>query len=705
MAAALVAASWAGTAGASGDYGCTPDWALDRAGFDCAGTALLSPRNDTRINLAFLLRDKAGLTAPGALAYPKRDWDTQGFGHVFASWQSLQSAFWPRPEGEEDGYADGAAYAGTRCQTLESGAAAFRAALAASKVPAGERTALGAARDLLKPACDGEKAEPAWPAGIASAPGREYLAYLKGAWAFYAERGELAEAAFLPLGRSKDGWIAETSTYMVYRNRLARAQAMGLGEWGEWQGGDKVDRAALVAAGSAADTYLKSYPKGLYFASASGLVRRIDWMGGDRAALSRRYAPMLAAAEPIAPAARDLIEEVDNKLLFASGMSGALETPMLLAVSDLMRMRGPDPEGLADVPAPISAAELAAQAGAFAGAPELWSFVQASHAYYVAHDDARVLALIPDDARKPAYGPLAFSRQLLRGLALERLHDPHAAGFWTQLAGGAHDLYQRPAVELAWAMNRERADALAEVYAAGSPVREADIRTLLLARVAGPDLLRRQAGPAGADPVERQVALLTLLTKELSRGRYADFGRDLALVPRDAPSGNGRGAEWDGAWLAGDEGSAVPLGLFTRGTWQDGFACPALAVTAAKLAAVPTDVRAQLCLGEFYRLNGFDDLFAYPAAPKPDELGGTPDRFSGKAIARGGLYAAVLANRAAGADETAYALYRSVMCYAPSGINACGDADVPQAQRKAWYLRLKREFPTSAWASRLKYYW
>jgi hypothetical protein len=30
---------------------------------------------------------------------------------------------------------------------------------------------------------------------------------------------------------------------------------------------------------------------------------------------------------------------------------------------------------------------------------------------------------------------------------------------------------------------------------------------------------------------------------------------------------------------------------------------------------------------------------------------------------------------------------------------------VPVAQRKAWFLRLKREYPSSRWAQELKYYW
>jgi hypothetical protein len=72
---------------------------------------------------------------------------------------------------------------------------------------------------------------------------------------------------------------------------------------------------------------------------------------------------------------------------------------------------------------------------------------------------------------------------------------------------------------------------------------------------------------------------------------------------------------------------------------------------------------------------------------------------------RSAIYAGVLADRTASADDTAYALYRSIQCYAPSRNNACGGQDVPEAQRKAWFQRLKRDYAGGRWATSLKYYW
>lgn len=57
------------------------------------------------------------------------------------------------------------------------------------------------------------------------------------------------------------------------------------------------------------------------------------------------------------------------------------------------------------------------------------------------------------------------------------------------------------------------------------------------------------------------------------------------------------------------------------------------------------------------------------------------------------------------ADDKALALNRAVRCYAPGGNNSCSGTEVELAQRRAWYFRLKREYPQSRWARDLKYYW
>jgi hypothetical protein len=149
----------------------------------------------------------------------------------------------------------------------------------------------------------------------------------------------------------------------------------------------------------------------------------------------------------------------------------------------------------------------------------------------------------------------------------------------------------------------------------------------------------------------------------------------------------------------------IPLGLFRTGASSDDFDCPALAATAQALVRNPRDYKPRLCLGDFYRSYGFDNLGVAEGRPGIDELGGTPTLFPGKPTSRGDIYADIIRDPKAPAQDKAYALFRAINCYAPSGNNECGNADVPQSQRRAWFQQLKRDYASSTWAQTLRYYW
>ena len=79
---ALALAGMSTVAWACADSSCTPTWSLQGYAPDCANRAMLTPSNDSRVNLLFLLRNKAGLRSAG-LAYPAGDYETAGFGQAF----------------------------------------------------------------------------------------------------------------------------------------------------------------------------------------------------------------------------------------------------------------------------------------------------------------------------------------------------------------------------------------------------------------------------------------------------------------------------------------------------------------------------------------------------------------------------------------------------------------------------------------------
>lgn len=697
--AALALLAPSGPAQASGDSGCYPAWTLYNRGMACSNSAALAPGNDSRVNLFYLLRDKQGATSAG-VTHARRKWEGRAYGHSFFDWGLLRLAYFPKAEDEQRAGPD---FLGSTCVSLASGDAGFGAAVRANaRIPATEREALVKGREMLAARCGTTEAAfaPAWPDGIASAPGKEFLSYLQSADAFYAGNWLAARTGFSQLARSRDPWLAETATYMVPRVDLNAAQANSFNEWGDLDRKKAADETGLASARSGFEAYAKRYAKGRYVASAQGLVRRTMWLGADTTGLAREYERLLTATPAGQEASADLIQEIDNKLLIPQGTTPTgegIDGPLLLATIDLMLMRSYGEDDKAG----ITAAQIAAQESRFAGRTDLFGLVQANHAFYVAQDMRRVLQLIPDDARRRAFSPIQFSRQVLRGMALASLKDRNEAGFWREMLNGADRLYQRPLVELALAMNYERAGKMPDIFGAGSPITDGAIREILMIKVAGPDILRGQAKDASRDRHERDVALFTLLFQNLRRGHYAAFGNDSALI--DA------GANADaGIWNLQQQ-DTVPVGLFRAGKWSDGYACPALSATAATLARNPREAKARLCLGDFYRLNGFDG-YGEPddyggSKPRPEELGQSRSLFPGKDMPRGTLYTDLIADVATPAPEKAYALYRAVNCYAPNGNNACGGADVEQSQRQAWFQRLKREFPQSPWAQKARYYW
>jgi hypothetical protein len=681
---------------ASGDYSCYPTWKLANASYGCNDSAVLAPGNDTRVNLFYLLRDRQGVGTSG-LSYSPQGEDTDlSLGHNFLGWDGFAWAFYRRGAADDDGGGD---RSGSRCVSLALGDQAFDAAMHANRgLPAAERGSLLAARGILGQTCSASgsaSTAPSWPA-VASAPGREYLAYLLAANAFYAGEWDTARQGFARLKASRDPWLGETAAYMLPRTELNAAQVAAFDEYGSFEAG-KADRAALERARAGFGDYLKRYAKGRYAASAAGLVRRTMWLGGDVAGLSREYERLLGATPAAGEGALGLVQEIDNKLLTTPSARGAVDGPLLLATIDLMMMRQSESDTAAGEAIIISIAQIAAQESRFAGRADLFGFVQANHAFYVQKDPRRVLELIPDAARQASFTPVEFSRQVLRGQALSALGDRNAAGFWREMLGGATAPYQRPAVELGLALTWERSGRLSEVFAPGSPIGESSIREILLARIAGPALLRAQARRPDRPQHERDVALFTLLHKDLMHGDYAGFLADAALVRAGAPA---EGATWD---LPAQH--TIPLGMFRSGGTAEGYPCAPLARSVAALGRNPRDAKALLCLGDFYRLNGFDDYGRYGTVPKSDELGGTASQFPGRMTPRAALYDAVIADPAAGADEKAYALYRAVYCYAPNGNNTCGGADAPQSRRQAWFQRLKRDYPASEWATKLRYYW
>lgn len=695
-AAALLLPFAPSIARASGDWGCLPAVmpASDDYGYGCAGTALLTPANDTRINLVLLMADRHG----GLRTYPPKREPMQAPPlPVPVSWEDFVARIGPAGATGDEPQGWVLQGEGSVCVSNDAGAEAFVAALAADRgVTAEERERLTAARRQAGCASDGSAASPldaALDGAIRSASGKAFLAYLKAAAAFYA--GDYDAAPFAALAKQKQPWVREAARYMVGRTWALAAQANGFGEYGELAF-DRMDAKALGRAEAALKDYLQDYPRGAYAASAQGLLRRVYWLGQDQVKLAAAYRAQIEqadAAQRNLPDV-DLAQEIDAKL---PAEAYRLESagPVLLAIDDLRRMRRDESDAAAK--RDLGRDELMAQRARFASMPGLHDYLLAAYAFFVEGSPKAALERLPatEAGKGGALDTLEFSRRALRALALDRLDDPKARDALVALFPRATAPLQGQTLQVALAMHDAREGHLDRVFAASSPVTDPELREILLVNVAGPELLRARVADTSASARERGVARYVLLYKSLTRGRYADF---LAAAKGALPPPT---AEPDRYFKLEQ---APPLGDFAWAGSQQGYRCPSLVAVATTLAKTPADVHASLCLGEFARLNGYDG-FVLDRQPAATELGGSPSQFPGKPFARQAIYQRVMADPAASPQDRAYALYRAVNCYAPSGANDCGGEDVPTATRKAWFTRLKREYPTSPWAQSLQYYW
>ena len=685
IAAALIAGFlvMAPAARASGDSGCDPTMKIFRDGFTgCDSVGFLSPGNDTRINLTFLLADQrkqkleARTLVQGRYAQPVT--------YAPQDWQSFIAALTPDPV--TDVNASGETYGeGTICVSDDKGRADFIAAvMAAADITDAEKQALSEARKALK--CERNGTTRATLPPVQSPSAREFAAYLAAVDGFYGSTHSDA-SAFVPLSSSTQPWVKEAATYMQARTLLLAAQASAFDEYGVLKR-EQIDAKAVTAALAALQAYVKSYPAGIYKSSAEGLMRRAYWLADDRGNQAASYSALIKAS-PVNAETLDAVNELDLKLPVEAYQETTAD-PLVKAVQILRELRAQtDSDGK---PKPGMTKEaLEMRRSQFQTQPELFDYLLATRAWFVDKDAKAVLALLPEKTPDADLTYLDFSRQFLRAQSLAALGDEAARAAFVALFAHANSAWQRGTLELALALYDERHKNISAVFSEGL-IKDPVIRKEVLDKIAGPILLRQQAEAKDASADERETALYRLLSRDLVQGRFKGFLDDVKLMPSGEEA------------LAAHKADAYPADLFAPFRWageKSGFACPAIADIANTLVGNPKDITARLCLGDFYRATSVSDV----GVSDKDALGGTGTIFSGAVIARGDIYAETLKNPAASHTQKAYSLFRSVKCYEPAHSNDCGGADVGEATRKGWYDELKHRYGDTPFAAKLRYYW
>ncbi len=674
---------------ASGDAGCWPTMKVFHSGFTgCDSMGFLAPANDTRVNFIYLMADaqkqklkKLGTTDREYL--PPSDLTP-------VDWNGLVAALTPAPLTATDDSTQQTSGEGSICVSDTTGSAQFIAAVKSAVDLAGpEQQALVDARNAIsckRSTAPDSAAKQALAVQIQSTPGKDFLAYLAAITSFY-DKNQFDPANFIALNNATQPWVKEASRYMLARVLLLDAQASAFDEYGTILK-EKIDVTKVNKALDALNSYLKDYPRGAYATSATGLLRRSYWLGGDKTKQLEAYSKLVADS-PVNPVSLDAVNEMDLKLPIDAYSEGTTN-PLVLAAQDfrLMRVR------LDDNNKPIvdlKSEALEAQRPKFASQPELFDYLLAARAWFIDKDAKTVLKLLPEKPITADLSYLDFSRLLLRGAALDATGDDGVRKTYVAMFPAATSAYQRGTLELALAMFDERHKKVGPDFDPGSLIQDPSIRKALLEYVAGPIILRQQATSTTAPKDERETALFRLFSRDLTQGHFKSFIEDFALMPAKP-------------FEPQDASQSKPQDTFVSFRWdgrKEGYICPDVLGIAKRLDANPKDIRARMCLGDFFRNTGVSDA----VVSDKDLLGGTGTLFAGEKIYRSDIYNDVMKDKSASHEDRAYALFRAVHCYEPAHSNDCAGKDVALSVRKGWYNELKQNYSDTVWANELQYYW
>lgn len=569
----------------------------------------------------------------------------------------------------------------------------FAALLADSTLTANQRQALAQARTGLLSEATREQIESSLATLPADSPAQSYKSYLAAAASFYAGDYASAEQDFAQLAKSDRPWLAETAQYMLIRAALNKSSQNSVGEYGDFDI-TKINREDASQAQTLAQAYLQHYPQGLYAASSHGMLRRINWYLQAWPQLAGLYEQTLQQSAD-AQQLREIVIEYDNvygMAFYEQSVVEAFPDAPLVSYIELLRALRLNNNNKPT----LTQAQLDASKPVFEQSQKLplWRDLQLN-LWLATGNYAAIISAVTPAQKLPAHDTLTFSEQVLYGEALMGQKKwTTARDFWQTLLKLSQDNEQQQYVQAKLAATLVYSGDVAAIFAPESAVTNLRFRSQVLKTQATPELLRQQA-VHGPNNEERTIALHTLLVRDLTEHRFDDWLNDRKLANAITPP------------VIGEAFDDVNLSIFdwNGDSAESGYTCRSLNETVTVLSKQAHDAHALNCLGEFFRTtqthvdlwknsSGNDVLESAISRKKPF---GQFDRQS--------YYQQVITSPKAEVEDKSFALYRAIMCYAPSGSNECGGEEVDKLQRKGWFTQLKTQYPGSPWAQKLKYYW
>lgn len=569
----------------------------------------------------------------------------------------------------------------------------FGALLADTSLTVEQRQALAQARMGLLSGATREQIDASLTTLPEDSGAQRYKTYLIAAANFYAGDYVNAEQAFAQLAKSDRPWLAETAQYMLMRTALNKSSQNSVGEYGDFDIA-RINSQDAAQAQTQAQAYLQRWPQGQYADSTRGMLRRINWYLQAWPQLAGLYEQTLETSAN-AQQLRETVTEYDNvygmQFYEQSVIEAFPDAPRVSYIELLRALRLNS-----DKKPTLTQAQLDASKPVFEQSQHmpLWRNLQLN-LWMAAGNYAAIVQAVTPAQQLSVHDTLAFSEQVLYGEALMGQKNWTAArDFWQQLLKVSKDNEQQQYVQAKLAATLVYSGDSAAIFAPDSAVTNLRFRSQVLKTQATPELLRQQA-THGPNNEERTIALHTLLVRDLTENRFADWLNDRKLARAISQP------------VVGTAFDDVNLSVFdwNGDAAQAGYTCRSLNETVTVLSRKADDAHALNCLGEFFRTTQTHvDLWKNSSGNDVLEVAITRQEPFGQ-FDRQRYYQQVIASPTAEVEDKSFALYRAIMCYSPSGYNECGGEDVDKSQRKDWFTQLKTQYPGSPWAQKLKYYW
>lgn len=674
------------------------------------GTPTFSPGNDSRDNLLRLLSQEKSFALP-IQAMPEDITRSRDFYFAYhPQWDDITSPAAAVPEQNADDTltrqmaelhisADEVIRNNDDLENrhvsnnMGSASQFFGALLADTSLTVEQRQALAQARMGLLSGATREQIDASLTTLPEDSGAQRYKTYLIAAANFYAGDYVNAEQAFAQLAKSDRPWLAETAQYMLMRTALNKSSQNSVGEYGDFDI-TRINHQDAAQAQTQAQAYLQRWPQGQYADSTRGMLRRINWYLQAWPQLAGLYEQAFETSAN-AQQLRETVTEYDNvygmQFYEQSVIEAFPDAPRVSYIELLRALRLNS-----DKKPTLTQTQLDASKPVFDQSQHmpLWRNLQLN-LWMAAGNYAAIVQAVTPAQQLSAHDTLAFSEQVLYGEALMGQKNWTAArDFWQQLLNASKDNEQQQYVQAKLAATLVYSGDSAAIFAPDSAVTNLRFRSQVLKTQATPELLRQQA-THGPNNEERTIALHTLLVRDLTENRFADWLNDRKLARAISQP------------VVGTAFDDVNLSVFdwNGDAAQAGYTCRSLNETVTVLSRKADDAHALNCLGEFFRTTQTHvDLWKNSSGNDVLEVAITRQEPFGQ-FDRQRYYQQVIASPTAEVEDKSFALYRAIMCYSPSGYNECGGEEVDKSQRKDWFTQLKTQYPGSPWAQKLKYYW